>query len=58
MLKELPIVSPVGYNYNSNTPLIKNKQNFDIASELLNSNDPTLIQELTNAINQIDSSKL
>jgi hypothetical protein len=61
VLKELPIVSTIGYNYNNNTniPLINTKQQFDYSNELLNSsNDQTLIQELANALIQIDSSNM
>ena len=54
-------MSTIGYNYNNNTnlPLINTKQQFDYSNELLNSsNDQVLIQELTNALNQIDSSNM
>ena len=53
-------MSSVGYNYNSNTslPLINTKQQLDYSNELLNSSDSTLIQELTNALGQIDSSNM
>ena len=51
-------MSVVGYNYNSVGPLITTKQQYDYSNELLNSNDPTLVQELTNVLSQVDSSKM
>lgn len=66
VLREMPLVTPTDYSFEDDQPnnqktsvkLFDNQQQFEAASQLLNSTDPFLIDFLSRTLSQIDTSKM
>ncbi len=65
VLREMPLVTPTDYYIEndaahqlSSLSLFDNQQQFDKASQLINSTDPSLVELLSHTLSQIDTSKI
>jgi hypothetical protein len=63
VLRDLPLASPIDYFVdedlqNAPVKLFDNQQQLDKSNQLLNSNDPYLVDVINRTLSQIDTSKM